>query len=215
MKPISLYKFGGAEDLLRRVQKPFVKYFHGSAPVLDIGCGRGVFLRLLAEAGVPAIGIDHSEESLVACQEKGLTVHREDGREFLSRSTGKFGGIFCSHVIEHMGYEDAVNFLQLCHGALRTNGIILLITPNPRDLAVISEIFWLDPTHVRPYPGLLLKAMLEATGFEVSIEKQFLGDWRMIGRRNLPRYFLRKMLLGPYYGKSNTMVLAKKGEDPA
>ncbi|MGH9511584.1 MAG: class I SAM-dependent methyltransferase [Terriglobales bacterium] len=215
MKPVSLYKFGGTEELLRRVQKPFVAYFQNSAPVLDIGCGRGVFLQLLAEAGIPAVGIDHSEEAIVSCQEKGLTVHHEDGCEFLGQSGGKFGGIFCSHVIEHMGYEDAMNFLELCYGALRANGTILLITPNPKDLAVISEVFWLDPTHVRPYPGLLLKAMLEAVGFKVSSERQFLGDWRMVGRRNLPRYFLWKMLLGQYYGKSNTMVLAAKVEDSA
>ncbi len=187
--------------------------FKGPGPVLDIGCGRGIFLELLAKAGIQAVGIDHSEESIAICRKKGLTVHRDDGSEYLSRNPGKFGGIFCSHVIEHMGYDDAVNLLQLCHGALRANGIILLITPNPRDLAVISEVFWLDPTHMRPYPGLLLRAMLEAIGFEVGIEKQFLGSWRMIGKRHLPRYLLRKLLLGSFYGKPNTMVLARKREE--
>ena len=212
MKPVSLYKFGGTEELLRRIQKPFVRYFQNSSPVLDIGCGRGVFLQLLRDAHIEAVGIDHSEEAMISCQAKGLTAHRSEGHEYLERNSGKFGGIFCSHVIEHIGYDDALAFLQLCHSALRSNGILLLITPNPKDLAVISEVFWLDPTHVRPYPGPLLRAMLEATGYEVSIERQFLGSTRLVGRRNLPLFLLRKMLLGPYYGKPNTMVLARKRE---
>ncbi|MGH9530425.1 MAG: class I SAM-dependent methyltransferase, partial [Terriglobales bacterium] len=130
MEPISLYKFGGSEEVLRRIQAPLVRFFRGYAPVLDIGCGRGVFLGLLSGAGIASIGIDHSEEALAACRAKGLSVHRQDGRDYLGQNHGKFGGIFCSHVIEHMAYDDAIIFLNLCRGALRHNGIILLITPN-------------------------------------------------------------------------------------
>lgn len=215
MKSISLYNFGGSEDVIKQIQTPFVNLFKGFGPVLDIGCGRGIFLQLLSEACIEAVGVDHSEEAIRACQEKGLIVHRQGGREYLSQNPGRFGGIFCSHVIEHMEYGDAMSFLQLCHRALRIDGIILLVTPNPRDLTIMTEVFWLDPTHVRPYPGPLLGAMLESTGFELGIERQFLGSVRLVGRRNLPLFLVRKMLLGPYYGKPNTMVLARKRESQA
>ncbi|HEV1995864.1 MAG TPA: class I SAM-dependent methyltransferase [Candidatus Acidoferrum sp.] len=210
MKQISLYEFGASEDDVRKIQKPWVDYFRNFGPVLDIGCGRGVFLELLAAAGIEAVGVDHSEEALAACRRKGFQVHFEEACSFQRHSAAKFGGILCSHVIEHMAYDDAMIFLELCHQALRPGGRLLLITPNPEDLAVISEIFWLDPTHVRPYPKLLLKAMLGATGFQVIKEKQFLGSLKMIGRRNLPIYLLRRLILGRHYGKPNTLVLAKK-----
>jgi 2-polyprenyl-3-methyl-5-hydroxy-6-metoxy-1,4-benzoquinol methylase len=213
MKQISLYQFGGSEDQLRKLQKPFVEFSRQSSPVLDVGCGRGIFLELLAAAGVEAVGVDPSEEAIAVCREKGLKVVSGDACTFLGRNPGRFGGIFCSHVIEHMAYEDAMAFLELCHPALRPNGKILLLTPNPEDLAVVSEIFWLDPTHVRPYPKLLLKAMLNATGFQVVLEKQFLGSLRMLGRRNLPMYLLRRLVLGRHYGKPNTLVLAQKCSD--
>lgn len=213
MKPISLYEFGANEEIVRKIQRPFVDFFRQSGPVLDMGCGRGVFLELLAAAGIEAVGVDSSEESVAACQKKGFTVCREDGRSVLSRTPGHFGGIFGSHVIEHMGYEEAMAFLELCYKALRPGGKLLLVTPNPEDLMVMGEIFWLDPTHVRPYPRLLLKAMLEAAGFRVILEKQFLGSWRMIQRRNLPIYLVRRLLLGRYYGKQNTLVLAQKDGD--
>lgn len=210
MNPISLYAFAGSERTVRRIQKPFVEFFRNSAPILDIGCGRGVFLELLAEAQIEAIGIDHSQEALAECREKGLQVCSEDARTYLSAKSESFGGIFCSHVIEHMGYEDALAFLRLCYRALRPGGRLLLITPNPEDICVISNIFWLDPTHVRPYPKLLLKAMLQATGFQMLLAKQFLGSWRLVGRRNIPGFLLRRMLMGRYFGRPNTLLLAEK-----
>jgi len=214
MKPISLYEFGGTEAVVRQIQTRFVEFFRKGGPVLDVGCGRGTFLQLLKEAGIEGRGIDHSEESLAACRQKGLAVERDNVHDYLQDRAGQFGGIFCSHVIEHMGYDDANQFLDLCHRALRPGGVLVLVTPNPEDLSIISEIFWLDPTHVRPYPKLLLQAMLQAHGFKVIAARQFLGSWRMIGRRNIPMYLLRRLLLGRYYGKPNTMVAAVKTSTP-
>jgi SAM-dependent methyltransferase len=210
MKPVSLYEFGGSESLLRNFQTRFIPLFRGCAPVLDIGCGRGIFLGLAAEAGIEAVGVDHAEESVEFCRKKGFSVHQEDVRSFLERSPETFGGIFCSHVIEHMGYEEAVRLLELCHRSLRERGRLVLLTPNPEDLAVIAETFWLDPTHVRPYPKLLLHSMLGSTGFDVTQTKQVLGSWRMVGRSKLPVYFWRRMLLGRYYGRPNTIIVARK-----
>ena len=209
-RPISLYEFGGSENTIRRIQKRFVDLFRDCAPVLDIGCGRGVFLELLSAAGIEAVGIDHSEEALAVCQQKGFAVHREDARSYLRQKPGQFGGIFCSHVIEHMAYEDAIEFLELCRCALRAKGVLLVVTPNPDDLCVMSTIFWLDPTHVRPYPKPLLERMLQGVGFEIRMTQQFLGSWRLVGRGNIPGYLLRRMLLGRHYGKPNTMILAAK-----
>jgi 2-polyprenyl-3-methyl-5-hydroxy-6-metoxy-1,4-benzoquinol methylase len=207
---ISLYEFGSSEETVRRIQKPFVQFFRNSAPILDIGCGRGIFLQLLAEAQIEGIGIDHSEEALAVCREKGLQVCGEDARIYLSAKSEKFGGIFCSHVIEHMGYDEALAFLGLCYQALRPGGRLVLITPNPEDICVISNCFWLDPTHVRPYPKLLLQAMLQATGFRVGLVKQFLGSWRLVGRRNIPSYLLRRLFMGRHFGKPNTLLLSEK-----
>ncbi len=214
MRPISLYEFGSNEAVVRRIQSRFIEFFRNASPVLDVGCGRGLFLELLRAAGIEAVGIDHSEESIAACRERGFDVAREDARKYLAHAEGRFGGIFCSHVIEHMGYDDAMAFLALCHRALREKGVLLLVTPNPEDLTIISEIFWLDPTHVRPYPKLLLQSMLEANGFRVMRAEQFLGSWRMIGRRNLPMYFIRRMLLGRHFGRPNTLLLAEKQSEP-
>jgi 2-polyprenyl-3-methyl-5-hydroxy-6-metoxy-1,4-benzoquinol methylase len=209
-KPISLYEFGSHEKVVRRIQRPFAKYFQNASPVLDIGCGRGIFLEILTGAGISVVGLDHSDEAVGYCQRKGFEVHQEDARSYLARTKQQFGGIFCSHVIEHLAYDDAMDLIALCHAALRPGGVLLLVTPNPLDIAVISEIFWLDPTHVRPYPTELLKSMVENAGMRVALTRHFLGDWHLIGRRHLVGYCLRKLLLGRYYGKPNALVLARK-----
>ena len=214
MKPISLYEFAGSEDVLREFQKRFLPFFAGADPVLDIGCGRGVFLELLSSVGISSVGLDHSSQSVDVCRQKGFNVLCKDAHEYLAETPEQFGGIFCSHVIEHMDYEAARALLSLCYRALRPRGVLVLLTPNPEDITIISEVFWLDPTHVRPYPRLLLESMLHASGFEVKLTKQFLGNWRFIGRRNLPLYLLRRALLGRHFGKPNTLVIAEKAIQP-
>jgi len=52
--------------------------------------------------------------------------------------------------------------------------------------------------------------MLEAVGFEIRIAKHFVGSWRLVAKRKIPGYLLRRMVLGRHYGKPNTMVLAAK-----
>ena len=44
---------------------------------------------------------------------------------------------------------------------------LLVATPNIQNHIVWSQVFWLDPTHVRPYPRPLLERLGEAAGFLV------------------------------------------------
>ena len=206
----SLYEFGSTEAVVRSIQRPIADFFVDRGPVLDIGCGRGTFLELLAERRVECVGIDHADESLAICRNKGLSVHKVGAHEFLRVQPGRFGGIFCSHVVEHLDPVAATELLQLCFAALRPGGFLVLITPNSEDVAVMGEIFWLDLTHVRPYPAALLRSMLSAEGFEVTRVKKYLGHWRMIGRRNLPAYLWRRIILGRYFGKPNTLIYAQR-----
>ena len=71
-------RFRGSEDYVKSGQKFYVPYFTGRKDVLDIGCGRGEFLDLMREAGVPARGIDLSAESVDLCRQKGLQAEVAD-----------------------------------------------------------------------------------------------------------------------------------------
>src|SRR5919109_1335115 len=106
LSDLSLYEFGGDEELVRRIQARFVRFFAGCERVLDIGCGRGIFLDLLRNAKISCVGIDPATESIEACKARGFSdVVCEDAITYLAQHARDFDGIFCSHVIEHMAYQ--------------------------------------------------------------------------------------------------------------
>ena len=53
--------------------------------MLDIGCGRGEFLGLMQEAGIPARGIDLDSASVEMCRTKGMSAEVADLFEYLER----------------------------------------------------------------------------------------------------------------------------------
>lgn len=160
-------EFRGSEALIKDRQRKYVKYFNSCCNVLDIGCGRGEFMELLEENSISATGIDVNEDMVETCHRKGFNVLQVDTHSFLKDKTENYDGIFCSHVIEHIAPQDALAFLDLCRKALKPQGILIIITPNPKNLCVITEGFWLDLTHTRPYPLQLLERLLTEKGFKV------------------------------------------------
>jgi O-antigen chain-terminating methyltransferase len=205
---LSLYHFSGEEITVRHIQSRLVNRFEGCSPVLDIGCGRGIFLSLLKDRGIDCVGIDHAYEAVVASRNRGFEVEQSDCLTFLAETQAKFSGIFCSHVIEHLDFEKATELLRLCRSVMHPGGRIIVVTPNPEDINVMCKTFWLDPTHVRPYPGPLVCAMLTLAGFHVSAQEMYSGGWRVIGRRNLPAYLWKKFTLGKNYGLHDVAVTA-------
>jgi O-antigen chain-terminating methyltransferase len=150
-------KFRGPEEKVKERQKFYVEYFKDCREVLDIGCGRGEFLELMREAGVPARGIELGQESVALCRAKGLEAEAADAFVYLAGLADcSVHGIFCAHVIEHLPPERLPEFIRLIAGKLRHHGIVAIETPNPECLASLSTHFYVDPTHTRPVPPALL-----------------------------------------------------------
>ena len=207
--PQDLYEFGGTEQQVQSYQRRFMKYFSPPGPVLDVGCGRGTFLELLKSKGIEPVGVDSSARAVEICKRKGFErVSEGDALSFLAQAQGQFTGIYCGHVIEHMPPADVAEFLRLSYEALKPGGRLVLVTPNPMDLQVMGEWFWLDLTHVRPYPLALLRSMVAEAGFK-TVDG---GNFPSVrgSRRQLPRYMLLRVLLGRYFGLANTFVVAEK-----
>lgn len=158
-------RFRGSEEYVKAGQQFYRPHFAGRANVLDIGCGRGEFLEMMREAGVPARGIDLSEESVAACRHKGLEAEVADLYPYLAAlPEASLDGIFCSQVVEHLPPERLPEMIKLCASRLARNGVIAIETPNPECLAIFATHFYLDPTHHRPVPHPLLAFYLEEFG---------------------------------------------------
>lgn len=72
---------------------------------------------------------------------------------------------------------------------------------------VLSEIFWLDPTHVRPYPTQLVVAMLEGAGFTVDAVGLRNSS---LGRRRIPGTILNRIRFGSEYGRGEAWIRARR-----
>jgi SAM-dependent methyltransferase len=158
--------FRGSEDTIRERQRVYLPLLEGRAPVLDVGCGRGELLELLAGAGVEAMGIDTDPAMVQRCRAKGLTrVEVGDGAGYLERlDAGSIGAVFAAQVIEHLPYDDLLRFLRACHRALKPGGIVIMETVNPHAPQALKQ-FWIDPTHQHPlFPEIVL-ALCRLTGY--------------------------------------------------
>ncbi len=151
--------FRGSEDHVKAIQRPYVDLLMGSAPVLDVGCGRGELLNLLDERGIGAIGIDSDFGMVAHCKEAGHTnVLLDDANHYLeSIEAESLGAIFSAQVIEHMPYQELVRFLELSVAKLRHGGLFVAETVNVHSLQSLKT-FWVDPTHEHPlFPETMLE----------------------------------------------------------
>jgi SAM-dependent methyltransferase len=168
----------GSEDAIKARQRPYLEHFKGRERILEIGCGRGEFLELLREAGVPAKGVDLDLDMTLSCREKGLDVVREDALAYLeSLPDDSLGGVFAAQVIEHLETSQLTRLVSLCHRKLRPEGVLVLETLNPECLLVLYRWFWIDLSHTRLVHPETLKFLFESAGFG-RVERRFLplGD---------------------------------------
>jgi SAM-dependent methyltransferase len=153
----------------REVLRHYLPLFQDTGPVLELGCGRGEFLGLLAEAGVEATGVDTDEGMVEKARAEGLDVVCDDAVAFLHRDPppGPYRGVFCAHFVEHLTPEQVAHLLAGVRRVLAPGGRFVAVTPNPACYAVLSHDFWRDPTHVRFYDLPLLAFMCRQAGLEV------------------------------------------------
>ncbi|HEY3840429.1 MAG TPA: methyltransferase domain-containing protein [Bryobacteraceae bacterium] len=158
-------RFRGSEEHVIASQRFYIPFFAGRRRVLDVGCGRGEFLRLMKEEGIPAKGIEASEESVAYCRSLGLDATNADLFTYLGEQTeSSLDGIFCSQVVEHLQADRLPEMVRLCASRLATGGILAIETPNPECLAIFATHFYLDPTHTRPVPSQLVAFYMEEFG---------------------------------------------------
>jgi O-antigen chain-terminating methyltransferase len=153
--------FRGDPIVIRARQHQYVPYVQNvvsqTAPLLDIGCGRGEWLNILKDSNIPATGIDTNAASVQECSAQGLNVLHADAITYLSNAEEQsLGAITLFQVLEHLPFATMVHLLRLALRALVPGGVLIAEVPNSETLSVGASTFWIDPTHERPlFPGLL------------------------------------------------------------
>ncbi len=82
-------------------------FFPPGSTVLDVGCGCGVQLTELADAGCTAFGTDIDLDSLQHCRSKGLNVFSA-AAENIPLQNGSLDGILCKVVLPYTEEEQVL-----------------------------------------------------------------------------------------------------------
>ena len=144
--------------------------------LLDVGCGTGAHMRLLADLGWEVEGIEwdtHAAE--VARRVTGRPVAVGDVHSF--EPSAPFGAILLNHVFEHL--PDPVVDLRRMRELLGPGGRVILVWPNSLGLGAhrFGEAWfaWDPPRHLVLPPVAAVIPAASSVGLRV-------GSWRSLGR---------------------------------
>lgn len=166
-------KFRGSEELIKERQKKYLKFINplkilkDEVKALDIGCGRGEWISLLNENGFNARGIDINESMVKVASQKGLNAAVNDALgELKSLDENSLDIITAFQVVEHIKFDDVLELIKEAKRVLAPCGILILETPNPENIMVGTQWFYLDATHKNPIPCELLSFATHYYGLE-------------------------------------------------
>ena len=172
-------RFGLAIEFLiylgRLRKRGRINKFVKTGKILDIGCGRGLFLDVMRRGGWDTIGTEFNEEtSSYAIETYGLKIFSGDITQH-KLPTESLDAININQVLEHLKNPDKV--LEESHRLLRKGGILIISVPDLRSpqFAIGKENwFLLDlPFHLFHFTEEGLSELLRKNEFKVKHIKRF------------------------------------------
>jgi SAM-dependent methyltransferase len=144
-------------------------------PLLDVGCGGGLFLGMMRQRGRRVVGLDFSREAAgIAWRLQQVPALAGDLRCAPLRA-GSFAGLTMFHVMEHL--YDPRAYLAAARELLAPDGRLVVQVPNAASWqARLLGRAWNGadiPRHLTDFRGRDLEKMIESAGFEVLRRKYF------------------------------------------
>jgi SAM-dependent methyltransferase len=163
---------GSRDSIAKRLEVylPFItplKNIHEEPLCIDLGCGRGEWLELVINHGFKAKGIDLDENMLEECKKRSFDVVCADAISALHDLPEDSVSVLSAfHLIEHISFSQLRELVLESTRVLKEGGLLILETPNPENIVVATVDFYIDPTHSRPIPPMLLEFLVMFCGFE-------------------------------------------------
>lgn len=158
----------GYESFLAYYRANYTRHLpeNRAARVLVISCGPGYLVNMLAKAGYTNVqGIDSDAGKIAHAKRHGLPCEVADAFEFLERSGEPWDSIIPEQELNHLTHAETIEFLQLCHRALRPGGSIVVYAMNGANPLVGSENLAHNIDHFYLVTEYSLGQLLELGGF--------------------------------------------------
>jgi SAM-dependent methyltransferase len=144
-------------------------------PLLDVGCGGGLFLGMMRERGYSVVGLDFSPEAAAIAWKRQRAAAVCGDLAHAPLSAGSFAGITMFHVLEHV--PDPRAYLAAARELLAPDGRLVVQVPNAASWQFrLLGRRWngVDvPRHLFDFRGRDVERLLEASGLEVVRRKYF------------------------------------------
>jgi SAM-dependent methyltransferase len=152
-----------------------LEHSRAGGPLLDVGCGGGLFLGLMRERGFRVVGLDFSPEAAA------IAWHRQQAPAVCAMlenapfSAESLGGLTMFHVLEHL--PDPRAYLRAARNLLAPDGRLVVQVPNAASWQFrLLGRAWngMDvPRHLFDFRARDLEKLMEQCGFEVLRRKYF------------------------------------------
>jgi 2-polyprenyl-3-methyl-5-hydroxy-6-metoxy-1,4-benzoquinol methylase len=167
----------------QKVNAPYIKNYSSYYPygfgklflalprelkILDVGCGPGFLLHWLLRMGFKRIeGIDFSKSQVKMAREhfnRQICIYERDVTEFAAEKKESYDAIVLFDVLEHIGKDKALAFLEALRSMLKKNGFLFIRVPNMANLFA-AQLRYIDFTHEVGFTEHSLRQLLSCCGF--------------------------------------------------
>ena len=134
--------------------------------ILDLGCGRGEFLRGFIRCGLNGYGVDQSVIAKSICPEAEILQADLENKP-LPYNDNTFDIVFSKSVLEHFYFPEKL--VMEVYRIVKPNGLVITMVP---DWESVYKTFYEDYTHRTPFTVNSLKDIFLINGFDdVKVEK--------------------------------------------
>lgn len=139
-----------------------------NSKILELGCGKGFFLKYLKEMGYSRIkGVEKSSSQFLhALPEVKDYIIVDDMFNFLQNCSEKFNLIVLFHVLEHLFKDEILDILELIYNRLTDKGIAIIEVPNAGSPVFGGNSRFSEFTHEVGFTPPSLKEVILISGFE-------------------------------------------------
>ena len=144
---------------------PILKQFNKDVRILELGCGRGIFLEFLINNGYKNVfGIDVSKEQIDIAKVQNLNAEEIGVLEYLNKNDEKFDLIFAIDLIEHFHKDELIPLFEGIYNKLKNGGAFVFHTPNGLGINA-SYTIYSDLTHLTIFTPNSAIQILKLVGF--------------------------------------------------
>ena len=174
-EPVHYYKKviragGGTTTMVKLRNEQYTEFMNRfnlrGKKILEVGCGRGEFLRIWKGYDVQAVGIEFDQEFVNRANDEGMEVYKayaDDADTKLPKAP--YDAFVQFNFLEHQPYPNKM--LQCIYNNLIEDGVGLVTVPSLEYILKYDGYYELIKDHIAYYSEETLKFLFQKNGFDI------------------------------------------------